>query len=70
MKLAGKGLRFATDCLYGDGFMAEEEKKKKQGVAEKSGEIVGDVAKKGSDVVKGFGKGIVKGFKKKDENKD
>ena len=50
--------------------MAEDEKKKKQGVAEKSGEIVGDVAKKSSDVVKGFGKGIVKGFKKKDENKD
>jgi hypothetical protein len=70
VKLSGKDLRFATYCLYGDGFMAEEEKKKKQGVAGKSGKIVGDVAKKGSDVVKGFGKGIVKGFKKKDQNKD
>jgi hypothetical protein len=51
--------------------MAEEnEKKKDKGVAEKSGEVVGDTAKKGADAIKGFGKGIVKGFKKKDENKD
>lgn len=46
-----------------------DEKKKKEGVAEKSGEVVGDVAKKGADAIKGFGKGIMKGFKKKDEDK-
>lgn len=48
----------------------DEDKNKKKGVAEKSGEVVGDVAKKGSDAVKGFGKGLAKGFKKKGENKD
>lgn len=48
----------------------EEEKKKKEGAAEKSGEVVGDVARKGADVVKGFGKGVMKGFKKKDEKED
>ncbi len=47
-----------------------EEKKKKEGVAEKSGQVVGDVAKKGADVVKGFGKGIVKGFKKKGKDQE
>lgn len=47
-----------------------EEKKKKEGVAEKSGEVVGDVAKKGVDTVKGFGKGLVKGFRKKGEDKE
>lgn len=48
----------------------DEDKNKKKGVAEKSGEVVGDVARKGSDVVKGFGKGLSKGFKKKSEEKD
>ena len=33
----------------------DEDKNKKKGVAEKSGEVVGDVAKKGADVVKGAG---------------
>ncbi len=47
-----------------------EEKKKKEGVVEKSGEVVGDVARKGTDAVKGFGKGLMKGFKKKDEEKE
>ncbi len=47
-----------------------EDKKKKEGVAGKSGEVVGDVAKKGADSIKGFGKGIVKGFRKKGENKE
>ena len=47
-----------------------DEKKKKEGVAEKSGEVVGDVAKKGTDVVKGFGKGILKGFKKKGKEQE
>ena len=37
----------------------EEEKKK--GVVEKSGEELGKVANKGVGVVKGFGKGLVKG---------
>jgi hypothetical protein len=44
-----------------------EEEKKKEGAVEKSGEVVGNAAKKGADVVKGFGKGIMKGIKKKDE---
>lgn len=44
-----------------------EEKKKKEGVAEKSGEVVGDVAHKGANVLKGFGRGVKKGFKKNDE---
>jgi len=48
----------------------EEEKKKEDGVVEKSGETVGKVAKKGVDVVKGFGKGIMKGMKKEEEKKD
>ncbi len=48
----------------------DEEKKKKQGAAEKSGEVVGDVAKKSADALKGFGKGLMKGFKKKGEEKD
>ena len=48
----------------------DEDKNRKKGVAEKSGEVVGDVAKKGADVVKGFGKGFSKGFKKKNEDKD
>jgi hypothetical protein len=48
----------------------DEDKKKKQGIAEKSGEVVGDAAKKGSDAVKGFGKGLVRGFKKKNEDKE
>ena len=47
-----------------------EEKKKKERIAGKSGEAVGDVAKKGIDSIKGFGKGIVKGFKKKGGNKE
>ena len=48
----------------------EEEKKKNEGAAEKSGEVVGNVAKKGANVVKGFGKGLVKGFKKDEEKKE
>lgn len=48
----------------------ENEKKKKEGAAEKTGEVVGDVARKGTDAVKGFGKGLVKGFKKKKEKED
>lgn len=46
-----------------------EEEKKKEGAVEKSGEVVGNVAKKGADVVKGFGKGLAKGFKKKEDEK-
>ncbi len=48
----------------------EKEKKKKEGVAERSGEIVGDVARKGTDAVKGFGKGLMKGIKKKGEKEE
>lgn len=47
-----------------------EEEKKKEGKVEKSGEVVGDVARKGTDAVKGFGKGLVKGFKKSKEKED
>ncbi len=35
-----------------------DEKKKKEGVAEKSGEVVGDIAQKGTNLIKGFGKGL------------
>ena len=48
----------------------DKEKKKKEGVAEKSGEVVGDVAKKGANAVKGFGKGLMKGFKQKKEKEE
>ncbi len=47
----------------------KEENKKKEGVAERSGEVIGDVAKKGVDTVKGFGKGLLKGLNKKKEEK-
>lgn len=48
----------------------EEPKKKKEGVVERSGEVVGEVAKKGADVVNRFGKGVMKGFRKKDADKE
>ncbi len=48
--------------------MAEEEKKK-EGVAEKTGDVIGGAAQKGAGIIKGFGKGLSKGFKK-DEKKE
>ena len=56
-------------CVLNNEEIAMEEEKKKEGAVEKSGEVVGKAAKKGADVVKGFGKGIVKGFKKEEEKK-
>ena len=56
-------------CVISNGEMGMEEEKKKEGAVEKSGEVVGKAAKKGADVVKGFGKGLVKGFKKEEEKK-
>lgn len=47
-----------------------EEKKKKEGAAEKSGQAVGDVAKRGANALRGFGKGLARGFRKKEENKE
>lgn len=48
--------------------MAEEEKN--DSAVKKSGEVVGDVAQKGVAMLKGFGKGVMKGFKKKDGDKE
>ncbi|MCK4995402.1 MAG: hypothetical protein KAH91_02740 [Thermoplasmatales archaeon] len=45
--------------------MAEEKKGKVEGAAEKSGEFVGKVGKKGWGAVKGFGKGVKDGVTKK-----
>ena len=45
--------------------MAKEKKGKAEDAAEKTGELVGKVGKKGWAVVKGFGKGVKKGIKKK-----
>ena len=56
-------------CVFSNEEMGMEEEKKKEGTVEKSGEVVGKAAKKGADVVKGFGKGLVKGFKKEEEKK-
>ncbi len=58
------------ECQNGDIMAEEKDKKKKEGVAEKSGEVVGDVAKKGANAVKGFGKGLMKGFKRKEGEKE
>ncbi len=45
--------------------MADEKKGKTEEAAEKTGEFVGKVGKKGFKVVKGFGKGVIKGATKK-----
>ena len=45
--------------------MAEEKKGKIEKGAEKTGEIVGKIGKKGWGVVKGFGKGVKEGATKK-----
>ena len=53
--------------------MGDNEKKGKiEEGAEKTGEVVGMIGKKGWGVVKGFGKGVKKGFedKKKDEKEE
>ncbi|MCJ7570565.1 MAG: CsbD family protein [Candidatus Thermoplasmatota archaeon] len=53
--------------------MDDKEKKGKiEEGAEKTGEVVGKIGKKGWGVVKGFGKGVKKGFedKKKDEKEE
>ena len=47
--------------VLNEGFMV----KKKKGVAEKSGEVVGKGLQKGWGIAKGFGKGLKKGLKKK-----
>jgi len=48
--------------------MPEDEKKGKvEGAAEKTGEVVGKVGKTGWGAVKGLGKGVKKGFNKKEE---
>ncbi len=57
-------------CVFRNEEMGMEEEKKKEGTVEKSGEVVGKAAKKGAEVVKGFGKGLVKGFKKDEEKKE
>ena len=48
----------------------EEPKKKREGVVERSGEAVCEVAKKGADVINRFGQGVMKGFRKKDAGKE
>ena len=45
--------------------MAEEEKGKAEKAAEKTGEAIGKIGKKGWGVVKGFGKGVKEGATKK-----
>ncbi|MDG6932424.1 MAG: hypothetical protein JRN26_02410 [Nitrososphaerota archaeon] len=47
-----------------------EDKKKKESAAQKSGEEVGKATKKGAEAVKGFGKGLVKGIKGKEDKKE
>jgi hypothetical protein len=42
--------------------MADEKKGKAEDAAQKTGEAVGKVGKKGWGVVKGFGKGVKGGF--------
>ena len=49
--------------------MAEEEKGKVEKGAEKTGQVIGDGAKKGWGAVKGFGKGIKKGVEGDKEKK-
>ena len=52
--------------------MDKEKKGKIEESAEKTGEVVGKIGKKGWGVAKGFGKGVIKGFedKKKKEKED
>jgi hypothetical protein len=45
--------------------MAKEKKGSAEEAAEKTGEFVGKIGKKGYKVVKGFGKGVIKGATKK-----
>jgi hypothetical protein len=45
--------------------MADKKKGKIEDAAEKTGEVVGKVGKTGWGAVKGFGKGVKKGVKKK-----
>jgi hypothetical protein len=46
-------------------FMGNDKKKSKvERGAELTGEVVGDIGKKGIGALKGFGKGLRKGFKK------
>ena len=45
--------------------MADDKKGKAEEAAQKTGEVVGKVGKKGWGVVKGFGKGVKKGATKK-----
>jgi hypothetical protein len=48
--------------------MGDKEKKGKiEESAEKTGEVVGKIGKKGWGVVKGFGKGVKKGFEEKNK---
>jgi len=50
--------------------MVDDKKKDKvEKGAKKTGEVVGDVGKKGWGAVKGIGKNLKKGFKKDKENK-
>jgi len=44
--------------------MAKQKKGKVEGAAEKTGEVVGKVGKKGWGVAKSFGKGVKKGATK------
>lgn len=48
----------------------EDGKENDKRVGEKSGGAVGETAKKDADAIKGLGKVILIGFKKKEENKD
>jgi hypothetical protein len=48
--------------------MSDDKKKGKiERGAEKTGEVVGDIGKKGWGAVKGLGKGLKKGFSKKED---
>jgi len=50
--------------------MPDDKKKGKvEGIAEKTGEVVGKIGKTGWGAVKGLGKGIKKGVSKEEEEK-
>lgn len=49
--------------------MAEEKKGKIEKGAEKTGEVIGNIGKKGWGAIKGFGKGVKDAATKKEEEK-
>jgi len=52
-------------CNTGGKFMEDKKKGKVEDTAEKTGQFVGKVGKKGWGAVKGFGKGVKDGVSKK-----